>query len=259
MYPILIEVGDFVLASWHVFFVLGAFAAWYALQSIRADIVPELSAGMMDRFFVVLYLLGYFGARIFSILTEDGAASIKEFFQGLMTFGAMTLYGGILAVALGVLLFSYQKKIRLFTLAALFSAPGLIAIGLGRIGCFLNGDDYGKAVPDNFHPPFYAVRFPNLEDGIYRYPVQLWEAAYGLFVGLLLIVFIKRYPRIKPHVADLGVLSYTIGRFFLEFFRGDERGQFFGTVLSTSQGISLVLLLIWIVYRVSMLRKPSQA
>lgn len=257
MYPILFQTSGFALASWHVFFVLGAFAAWYALQSIRMDILPGVSASALDRGFVGLYILGYFGARIFSILTEDNISSVEEFFEGLITFGAMTLYGGIIAVALGVLVFCYWKNLSLYRLAAFFTGPGLIAIGIGRIGCFLNGDDYGRAVADNLHPPAYAVRFPNLADGIYRYPVQLWEAAFGLFFGLLCIVFIKRYPRIKPHVADIGVFSYTIGRFVLEFYRGDDRGQFLGTALSTSQGISLVLLALWVIYRVKSRVRPE--
>lgn len=249
MYPILFQSGEFVLASWHVFFVLGAFAGWFLLQSIRPDVLAEWSAGHVDKLFVALYLAGYLGARIFSIFIEDNVQSISEFFRQLLSFGAMTLYGGIIAVATVLIFYTKTYSFRVIETAKAFVGPGLVAIGIGRIGCFLNGDDFGRAVPDQIHPPTWAVRFPNLEDNIYRYPVQIWEALFGILWGLLIIVVIKRMPKISRFAADLGVVGYTSARFILEYYRGDERGQFFGTVLSTSQGISLVLLTLWIVYR----------
>ncbi|MES2745800.1 MAG: prolipoprotein diacylglyceryl transferase family protein [Bdellovibrionota bacterium] len=250
MYPILLQIGDFILASWHVFFVLGAFAAWFALQAIRSVVAPELSASLIDRIFVLLYLTGYFGARIFSIVTEDNIQSIAEFFTQLVSFGAMTLYGGIIAVAVVLIVFARQKQLTILRLATLFGAPGLIAIGVGRIGCFLNGDDFGKAISDPSHPPAWAVRFPNLDDGIYRYPVQLYEAAMGIVIGLLLLLYLKKAKTHLSIAGDISVVTYTVGRFVLEYYRGDERGQFLGTSLSMSQGISLVLLSTWVVYRI---------
>ena len=254
MVPIFFQVDDFVLASWHLFFVIGAFASWYTLHSIRSSIIPEISAKAIDRLFVVLYLAGYFGARIFSIFTEDDIRSLADFFTELTRFGAMTLYGGIIAVAAVSIVFSYRRGISVRRLAAFFAPPGLIAIGLGRIGCFLNGDDYGKAIADQYHPPIWSVRFPNLADGIYRYPVQLWEGAFGILFGLALALWARSRKAPALYLADLGVVGYTVGRFIFEFYRGDERGQFFGTVLSTSQGISLVLLISWIIYRVYLSR-----
>lgn len=259
MFPVLFQAGDFVLASWHLFFVIGAFVGWYTLQSVREFVTPQLSAKAVDRLFVILYLAGYFGARIFSIFTEDDVASLGEFFTELTRFGAMTLYGGIMAVAAVLVAFAYLRDLSIRRLAAFFAAPGLVAIGLGRVGCFLNGDDFGKAIPDQYHPPAWAVRFPNLADGIYRYPVQLWEAAFGILFGLALVFWVRSRKDSALYLADFGVVGYTTVRFALEFFRGDERGQFFGTVLSTSQGISLVLLIAWIAYRIHHSAKNVQA
>lgn len=258
MFPVLFQVGDFVLTSWHVFFVVAAFVAWSVLQFLRSQVVPELSAATVDRLFVFLYVAGYFGARIFSILTEDNVQSLPDFYRELTRFGAMTLYGGVIAVSLGLITFAYRRGISLSRLATLFAAPGLIAIGIGRIGCFLNGDDFGKALLNQSHPPFWAVKFPNLGDEVYRYPVQLWEAGFTILFGFALVVWMRSQKRYAFGVADAGVVGYTIVRFILEFYRGDERGQFFGTALSTSQGISLALLAIWIVYRSLFLIKNRQ-
>lgn len=249
MFPILFRHGNFILASWHVFFVIGAFAGWYGMQKLRSAVLPAYSAGQIDRLFVVLYISGYFGARIFSIFFEDGIHSISEFFAGLLTFGSMTLYGGIIAVALVLSFYTFHKHLSLTRLGALFTGPGLVAVGLGRIGCFLNGDDYGAPVHDQLHPQYWAVRFPSLEDSIYRYPVQLWESCFCIALGCLLVFATQHWSRQKLFFADCGVVGYTVARFFLEYFRGDERGEFLGTGFSTSQGVSLVLLVIWMGFR----------
>lgn len=233
-----------------MFFVLGAFAAWYGMQLIRSIIIPTFSEGQLDRLFVILYVAGYFGARIFSILFEDPLSGVNDFLRGLISFGSMTLYGGIIAVAVVLGIYAKRKKLSIVTLGSLFVGPGLIAIGVGRIGCFLNGDDYGAPIPDQLRPFWWAVQFPNLDDSIYRYPVQLWESAFGIAVGCMLIALAKRYPNKTLWIADAGVLSYTIARFILEYYRGDDRGLFWETQLSTSQGLSLVLLSIWIVFRI---------
>jgi len=250
LYPILYQAGDFILASWHVFFVLGAFAGWYAMQAIRVQVAPVLSASALDKLFVILYASGYFGARIFSILFEDPLTGIGDFFKGLVSFGSMTLYGGILAVTLVLIIYARRHDLTLRNLAALFGGPGLIAIGLGRIGCFLNGDDYGAPIPDQYAPSWWTVQFPNLDDTLYRYPVQLWESAFGILFGLMLIVCIRRFQGRALWAGDAAVLGYAGGRYVLEMYRGDERGQFFETPLSTSQGISLVVVVLWCAYRV---------
>lgn len=249
MYPIIIQYGDFVLASWHLFFVIGAFAAWFGINSLRSTILPELKERELDRLFVLLYICGYFGARIFSILFEEKIYNPLAFIKALFSFGSMTLYGGIIAVTIATLIFSYRKNLAIIRIASLFVGPGLMAIGIGRIGCFLNGDDFGKAIPDQLSPSWWTVQFPNLGDSIYRYPVQLWEAAFGILSGLLLIILARRFPTKTLWVADAGVIAYTSARFVLEYYRGDERGYFLGSVLSTSQGVSILLLAIWITFR----------
>lgn len=257
MFPILFESNGFILASWHVLFVCGAFVAWYSLQWLRESLVPEIKPSEIDKLFVLLYLGGYLGARLLSIAIEDRPQNFSEFLHEISRFGAMTLYGGVLIVALLLMIWARRRKISLQRVAALFIAPGLLAIGLGRIGCFLNGDDFGKAIRDQLHPGFMHVRFPALGDGLYRYPVQVWEAALCIVTGMVLFCWARKRPSLV--IADVGIGLYTIGRFVIEFWRGDERGFFLGTSLSTSQGISLVLLIAWVVYRFWLGRRQKLA
>jgi prolipoprotein diacylglyceryltransferase len=115
---------------------------------------------------------------------------------------------------------------------------------VGRIGCFLNGCDYGAPVPPEVNG-WWAHTNPIMADHIARYPTQLEESIFSLVLSFMaaLIVFWK--PKwILRHSGVLGsgvLIATSLNRFFNEFFRDDFRGQFFQTSLSTSQGISLIL------------------
>ncbi|MCX6130021.1 MAG: hypothetical protein NTX25_13280, partial [Proteobacteria bacterium] len=67
MYPILWQSGTFILSSWHVFYVLAAFVAWWSLQFWSARIWPESQKRQVDTLFLLLYVSGYFGARGLSL------------------------------------------------------------------------------------------------------------------------------------------------------------------------------------------------
>jgi phosphatidylglycerol:prolipoprotein diacylglycerol transferase len=90
------------------------------------------------------------------------------------------------------------------------------------------------------------------------HPVQLYEAAFCFALFIALVTLARR-----SHLDGAIILSYTIayaiGRFVLEFFRGDaDRGFLFGGFLSTSQAIAVLLLvcsaLAWRVRRASPVR-----
>lgn len=227
------------------------------MQSIRSSVVPAMSAGVLDKLFVLLYAAGYFGARIFSIAFDEQIFAPIDFFKALFRFGSMTLYGGIIAVTAVLIVYARRQALGLGVLARLFGGPGLIAIGIGRIGCFLNGDDYGAPISKQFAPSWWTVQLPNLDDAIYRYPVQLWESAFGIGFGVLLILFIKKFPGKSQWTADAAIVGYTIARFILEFYRGDDRGHFLATALSTSQGISILALALWIGFRIKGRLRPK--
>jgi prolipoprotein diacylglyceryltransferase len=83
-----------------------------------------------------------------------------------------------------------------------------------------------------------------LEDGIARYPVQLLEAGAVTVLALILIWKMKSLrANFRPGIVGfIGIVGYANLRFALEFLRDDFRGFVFGTWLSTSQFISVVLL-----------------
>jgi phosphatidylglycerol:prolipoprotein diacylglycerol transferase len=157
----------------------------------------------------------------------------------------MTFYGGAILSFVCGFIYCRIKKVSASTLMDLAIPAGLLALSIGRIGCFLNGDDFGKAVPlkPGEAAPWWSVTFPNLEDAVPRYPVQLIEAFTVLILVLILttaFVPLRRNFRAGA-VGYFGIIGYANLRFFNEYYRGDLRG-FVGNSLSTSQFISLLIL-----------------
>ena len=119
--------------------------------------------------------------------------AVFKFWQGGLTF-----YGGVLLAAPAGFLYARRRKLGALRAADLLAPALMIALAVGRIGCFLNGCCYGAQTDSVF-----GVLFPgNLAD---RHPTQLYESlfAFGLFVVLRSI----RRPTLWRHARPLRRLS----------------------------------------------------
>ena len=72
------------------------------------------------------------------------------------------------------------------------------------------------------------------------HPTQLYDAANGLVIFVILVWMEKR-KTFDGQVFGCFVFLYSVTRYFVEMVRGDPRGSFLGSTLSTSQGIGLGL------------------
>lgn len=247
MQPILWEWGPILLPAWHLLYVLGALAAYAVLAWLRHRHVRDLPPADVAGVFVSAYIGGYFGARILSILVEGpGLGRPLEALAALGQLGAMTFYGGAIGAFLAGWIYSRRKGHHFPTILDMAIPAALTALAIGRIGCFLNGDDFGRPVPlaPGEQPPWWAVTFPVLGDGVARYPVQLVSTVAA---GTMTVCLCYGFGRLRRRfgsgaVAYAGIAVYAVYRYYIEFFRGDFRGSTFGGLLSTSQFLSLVFL-----------------
>lgn len=192
-----------------------------------------------------LLLIGMIaGGRILSIITLlpivfRNWAVFREDLHLLFKFlsNGLVFYGGLFGAVLSV--FLYLKKYRLDRNSFFdYLVPFFPLFHVfGRIGCFLTGCCHGK----------YSERFgiafaesTSAQNGIPYFPIQLVCSACNLILFLILLRFEKKHHK-EGRTLSLYLILYALGRFIIEFFRGDEiRGIFFG--LSTSQWISLFIL-----------------
>lgn len=285
MRPILFEIFGWEVPSWHFFFVLAALTAYFIAKlcaqwakvcdPVRADTFLE----KLPNLFIICYLTGWFGARALSVVVEQlDVQGFFQFIEALFQLGPMTFYGGALAAVVCGLLYCWRSGLSLPFALDCGILGGILALGIGRIGCHLNGDDYGLPVSDQGNPPWWAVRYSLLDDGgIYRYPVQLEEAFASMVIFVVgLVLFRRAYSSqkqetsqitraVKPDAAGwtaawVALLS-SIHRYFNEIFRGDPRGFFLGTQISTSSGIALLIVVFCALclVRIRVRRPPNPA
>ena len=111
------------------------------------------------------------------------------------------------------------------------------------------GDDYGR--PTDL-PWAVTFRHPDAADiggaplGIPLHPVQLYESLACLILFFIL-VGLARNKRFNGEIILAYSSLYALARYFLEFLRGDvDRGFVLGGLLSTSQAVAVVTLIVCI-------------
>src|SRR5687767_1181700 len=194
MFPTLVKVGNFEITTFGLMmflaFVLGG---WILAREFRRQgIGEELASSIV----VAGAIGGIVGAKIYyAILFRDWRLLFDR--AGLVWYGG--LIGGTLACSWIII----RRRIDWFV-AADAGAPAL-ALGyvIGRLGCFLVGDDYGRptnswvgiAFPKGT-PPTTAAKLrdfgvavdPSLPgDAVLRvHPTQLYEAGAALIMFFIL-------------------------------------------------------------------------
>ena len=185
---------------------------WLFQRELRRSGLPEPARNAA----IAGVIGGMAGAKllwVFEHIREEPFADL------LLSRGGMSWFGGFAGGILSGLAVMHWK--RLPKIAVLAAATPALAIGhaIGRIGCFLVGDDYGR--PTNLP---WAVAFPEglPPTSVPVHPTQLYEAAALVPLAWLLFRWRKQG---RPDAFVLGaylVLAGTI-RFLIEFLRVNVR------------------------------------
>jgi phosphatidylglycerol:prolipoprotein diacylglycerol transferase len=260
MHPVLLTTPFFTLYTFGLLLATAYLAAygWVARGARRAGLDPDAMTSLA--FWAIVGAL--IGAKVLLVVRAfpEYVATPSNLFSKSLLTSAGDFYGGFLGALVASAIFFWRHPRVPVWRAADVCAPA-IALGqaIGRIGCFMAGDDYGRptSVP-------WAVTFtdPAAADiggaplGVPLHPVQLYESVVCLALfGFL--VWLGRRPRRDGDVVAWYTLLYAIARFIIEFYRGDaDRGFVFGGLLSTSQFIAIPLAVIAIVILLTRSRRP---
>ncbi|GAB4251675.1 MAG: prolipoprotein diacylglyceryl transferase [Thermoleophilia bacterium] len=229
MYPELFDIGPVTVHSFGVmmalaFITAGLVTGW---QLSKRGISTDLTYTLL----IAAIVGGVVGAKIHYLIIHPDRFEVAAFSgTGLVWYGG--LFGGIAAVALVAYLSAHPTA-----LIADAVAPGLaVGYAVGRIGCFLNGDDYGvptdlpwgMAFPDGSPPTTETV-----------HPTQLYETFGSLFILALLLWVLA------PRLARTGSLFWSylglagVERFLVEFVRTNPEAAL---GLTQQQWISALLI-----------------
>ena len=213
MYPVLFRIGSVEITS---FGALVATAAVVGLWLFRRELNrARLPQNATDAGFAGIFG-GLVGAKVWWTIEFLGTA---PYLSLLLSRGGLSWFGGFtfgLAAGLAVI-----RLKRLPLLAVLSAAAPALAIGhaIGRIGCFLVGDDYGKvsdlpwavAFPEGLPPTFDRV-----------HPTQLYEAIPLFLIGILLLR-LRRQRASDRRVFGSYLVLVGGTRFLVEFLRVNAR------------------------------------
>ena len=264
MLPILFEFYGYPVSSWHVFFcaaVLLSYLFFTKLCLVPFQRSSESCSNRLSRArnilaFALLYSSGLVGARIVGEL----ALSNELMLSSLDPVGNMSFQGGVLGGLFGFLLLVKAGLLGQRTMGELLDAalPALIlGLAVGRLGCLLNGDDYGMVygalasrgdVLSALAFLFPPVRHSGPGD-LERYATQVQESAASFaLVGIAACWHAlkqRQHPTTRLLPAGcvglfLGMLS-CLNRFVNEFFRGDFRGHGLVSRFSLPQEIAVAL------------------
>ncbi len=245
MHPRLLTTPYFTLHTFGVLLAAAYLAAlwWITRSAKREGLDPErmMSLGLWAIVGAVI------GAKLLMVLRTlpEYLADPSQLWALSTLQSAGDFYGGFLgALAAVAVYFARTPQLRVWRTADICAPAIALGQAIGRVGCFMAGDDYGSpaTVP-------WAVRFTDPDAysiggaplGVPLHPVQLYESAVCLALFLFL-VRLSRRRRFDGQVILSYTLLYAAARFLLEFVRGDEdRGFLLQGLLSTSQFIALLL------------------
>ena len=235
MYNDILKIGPVTVKGYGLMIAIGFIVAIYVGEWLARK--KEIDDQQIFPMAVWCLAMGFLGAKVLYCIV-DFETLIKAP-QLVLTGNGFVVYGGIISGVLTGYLYCKAKKLYFLDYFDVILPSVAITQGFGRIGCFLAGCCYGRRTDSAFGVTFHHSDFaPN---DVKLIPTQLISSA-GLFIlAIILINYLLRSKR-SGATGALYMILYSIGRFLIEFLRGDSRGEV--AFLSTSQFISLFILCI---------------
>jgi len=239
MHPRLFTTPSFTLYTFGPILAAAYLAAlWWLLRGARREkLNPEIvtSLGLWSIIGAIL------GAKLLMVLR-----SLPYYLQEPSQLWSLTtlqsagdFYGGFAGalVAVGIF-FARKPQVPRWKVADLAAPAIALGQGIGRIGCFMAGDDYGRPTDLPWAVSFTdpdAAQIGGTPLNVPLHPVQLYESMF-CFLLFFFLVRLSKNRKFEGQLILLYSLLYAAGRFMIEFVRGDaDRGFVINGMLSTSQ------------------------
>lgn len=247
------ELGPIRVHFYALFILIGiALAIWIGSRRFRQRGGP---AGMILDIALWAVPFGIVGGRIFHVVTHwdyyfyPGADLTKVF---AVWEGGLAIFGALLFGSLGAFIGARTAGIKFLAFADAIAPGVLVAQAIGRIGNYFNNELFGlpttlpwglEISTDN---PAYPAGLPA---GVLFHPTFLYEMIWNL-TGFAVLIWLDRKFKLRwGQMFAAYLITYSIGRAFIESIRIDPSEIFFGlrtNVWSAIAGIAIgVALLVW--------------
>jgi phosphatidylglycerol:prolipoprotein diacylglycerol transferase len=252
IYPFIIHVGPLEITGYGLMLMVAfLMGGWLIARQLRENKLKEDYAADMVAAAVIG---GIIGAKLWYVaLTRDPGA--------LFSRGGLVWYGGFIGGALAVILNSWRLGVPLRWTMQL-AAPALAAAyALGRVGCFLVNDDYGRPsslpwavkFPEGLPPStagnlhhLFGVAVPAGVDPstvLAVHPTQLYEVA-AMLIAFAVLWALRERGRPIGWLFGLYLVFAGVERFLVEIVRAKD-DRFLGP-FTLAQFTSVIVLLVGI-------------
>ncbi len=248
--PLIIHIGSFEITGYGIMMMVAFLAGGWlvGLELRRRGLREEYATDMV----AAAVIGGIVGAKLWYVaLTQD--------LGSLFSRGGLVWYGGFIGGALAVLTNGWRLGVPArWTMQV--GAPALAAAyALGRVGCFLVNDDYGRPTdvpwamkfPEGL-PPSTAANLeaqfgvpipPGIDPGtvLAVHPTQLYETALML-AAFAVLWRLRTRPAATGWLFGVYLVLAGVERFLVEFVRAKD-DRFLGPfTLAQLTSVALVLI-----------------
>jgi len=140
MIPVLFEIGPIKIYSFGFMLVVAFYTTYYLLQKdmkrlgydvkIASDIVFAAAVG------------GILGSKVYYLIENFGRV-IDDPIGMIFSGSGLVFLGGLMGGTLGVTIVLHKNKLPWINFADIVAPLLILGYAIGRVGCFLVGDDYG--------------------------------------------------------------------------------------------------------------------
>jgi phosphatidylglycerol:prolipoprotein diacylglycerol transferase len=213
--PVAIHLGPLTI-RWYALAYIGGFtAAYFVLKKRSEETGLQLSEAMAGDLITYLIFGVLLGARLGYVLFYNPIYYLTHPAEIIAVWsGGMSFHGGLVGAILAGFMFCWKFKVDFLHAAdtAIPAAP--IALALGRLGNFINGELWGREAASP-----WAMVFPADPTGLPRHPSQLYEFVLeGVILGLTLWL-LRNKPMPRGNLFWLFITLYGCFRIISECFR----------------------------------------
>lgn len=211
-FPFNISIGKSVIPVHFICETLSYFVGYRYYVYLRRNTTDLINSHHRLLIFIGAACGAFLGSHLVGILEKP---TLLTHINWIYFMGNKTIVGGMLGGLIGVEL--TKKKIGVTASSGdLMVYPLILAMIIGRIGCFLAGlEDGTYGNPSNLP---WAI---NLGDGIRRHPTNLYEILFWILLWIGLSVFERHREFSNGSRFKIFLSSYLVFRLLIEFTKPD--------------------------------------
>ncbi|HEY0182604.1 MAG TPA: prolipoprotein diacylglyceryl transferase [Rhodopila sp.] len=267
--PVIVQVGPLAIRWYALAYIFGLVIGWRLVRRLVQSTPAVATPLQVDDFLTWATLGVVLGGRLGYVLFYQPEVYLAHPAMIVAVWeGGMSFHGGMLGVAIAIIIFCRRNAIPLLGFADRISVVAPIGLGLGRIANFINGELWGRPAP-SWLP--WAMAFPRAPDCpsfpnfcVPRHPSQLYEASMEGLLLLIVMAVLSRRESLRERfglLTGIFLVGYACARVAGEYFR--EPDAFlgflaFGATMGQILSIPMLLVGLWLIVRARPLERAAR-